>query len=169
MDHRPRIPMTPDEIPTQRVSLVVDFPPRPPGFAGQCDFLNAMPDDLRPKGSPRNTRYLGAVEWAWSPYHTRLDAYYLNPRRRHWLLWIYSPESDDWEPRWHWCLYGYSPKRGVDEKTAAVYLLLDAWREEAVANQLNHYTLLDEAGFLSRDEIAQIASVVWPSRKGRRD
>ena len=61
----PKIPMRPEDVPQQRVHLVVALPPRPPSFNVKCDFNHPMPDDVRPKGSPRKTTYLGSVEWAW--------------------------------------------------------------------------------------------------------
>jgi len=92
--------------------------------------------------------------------HCRFDSYYLSPRRSHWLLWNYwLDENCDSQRRWE--LYAYAPKRGVDEKTAAVHLLLDAWRAEA-GDGLGHYFLLDEAGLLSTHEFAAIAGQVWP-------
>jgi hypothetical protein len=75
-----------------------------------------MPINIRPKGSPRNTQYLGSVEWADSPNHTRFDSYYLNPRGAYWLLWIGYQDENTWNWKWTWNLYAYCKKRGYVEK-----------------------------------------------------
>ena len=163
MTQKPKIPMLPEEVLQQRLTLVVDLPSRPEGFLGECAYVRPMPDKARPRGSPRNTTFVGAVEWASGPKDTRFDAYYINPRRSHWLLWNYWQDENDWQLRWCWSLYAYGPRRGVDEKTAAVYLLFDAWRSEAQNLGLKRYFLLDEPGLLSTNEITQIARLVWPA------
>ena len=131
MNRYPKIPMRPEDVPQQRVHLVASLPPCPPSFQGYYDYVNPMPDDLllklnlpqsrQMKRSPRNTEYLGSVEWAWCPWHSRFDKYYLNPRRSLWLLWIRW--WDDFDSAYRWRFYGYGPKKGVDAKTAAIYLL----------------------------------------------
>ena len=154
--------MTPEEVPQQRLVPVVSLPQRPPSFRGICDFINPMPDAVRPKGSPRKTTYLGSAEWAWAPGNSRFDSYYLNPRGKYWLLWIRWQNDDDWNQSWIWALYAYGPKKGVDEKTAAIFLLLDAWMAEAKEQGLNRYFLIDDPGLLSIAEFAEIARNVWP-------
>jgi hypothetical protein len=161
MAKEPKIPMIPDEVPQQRLRLVVELPERSPKFHGICDFVESMPDDIRPKGSPRNTQYIGSVEWADSPMYTRFDSYYLNPRRSYWLLWIQRQDENDWDQSWKWTLYAYAKKKGVDEKVAATYLLMDAWYAEKESSDLDHYFLLDESGLLSVAEISEIARQVW--------
>jgi hypothetical protein len=162
MTRKPNIPIRYEDFPQQRVHLVVPLPPRPQGFHGKCDFHDPMPENVRPKGSPRNTLYLGSVEWAWSPVHSRCDSYYLNPRGPYWLLWITWQDENDWNLKWKWALYSYARKKGVDEKSAAIYLLLDAWKAEAQKSSLDHFCLIDEAAYLSVEEISQIARIVWP-------
>jgi hypothetical protein len=159
---KPRIPMRPEDVPQQRIRLVVQLPPRPHSFKGTCNFFKPIAERDRPKGSPRKLEYLGSVEWTWSPMHSRVDSYYLNPRGRYWLLWIRSREDEDWSRKWIWMLYAYGPRKGVDAKTAATYLLLDAWNAEKKINELDHWFLIDEEAFLSVAEIAEISRKVWP-------
>ena len=162
MTRNPKIPMAPEEVPRQRLVPVVSLPQRPPSFDGQCDFIDPMPDAARPKGSPRNTTYLGSAEWAWGPGNSRFDSYYLNPRGRYWLLWIRWQDDNDWNQSWKWTFYAYSRKKGADEKTASIFLLHDAWMAEAKEQNLNHYFLIDDPGLLSIAEFAGIARDVWP-------
>ena len=74
----PRIPMRPEELPRQRMSLVVPLPPRPAGFVGGRDEPGLVPPSAK---MPRSARYIGQVEWAWSMINARLDAYYLSSNR----------------------------------------------------------------------------------------
>jgi hypothetical protein len=161
MARKPTIPMTPEEVPRQRLHLVAELPARPQGFSAKCDFVDPMPDNKRPGGSPRNTLYIGSVEWAGSPMHTRFDSYYLNPRGAYWLLWIHWQDDNDWNLSWKWTLYAYGEKRGIDERTAATYLLMDAWAAERESANLDHYFLVDETGLLSMADISEIARQVW--------
>ena len=82
----PKIPMLPEQLPRQRITLVVSLPPRPAGFEGKRESsVSVRP----PAKMPHSARYVAQVEWAWGPNHTRLDAYYLstNRERTHWFLW----------------------------------------------------------------------------------
>ncbi|MGZ8188623.1 MAG: hypothetical protein ACXWTN_07665 [Methylosarcina sp.] len=164
MVHNPKIPMRPEDVPQQRLYSAVELPPRPESFHGVIDWMERMPDKVRPKGSPRKTTYLGSVEWASSARETRFDSYYLNPRGSYWLLWNRWQDDNDWKMVWRWTLYAYGKKKGVAAKTAALYLLLDAWKKEKEKSDLEHYFLIDEPGFLSIAEISEIGRQVWPPK-----
>jgi len=151
--------MLPGQIPAQGTTGAALLPARPRGFEGKCDFIDRMPEENRPSGSPRNVEYLCSVEWASGPNNTRLDSYYLNPRGAYWLLWNRYHDENDWKPRWRWEIYAYGPRRGVDAKDAAVYLLMDAWRIESGSER---YDMIDDTGLLSADDISAIAAAVWP-------
>src|SRR4051812_44885758 len=155
----PRVPMLPGQIPAQGTAGAALLPARPRRFEGKCDFIDRMPEENRPSGSPRNVEYLGSVEWASGPNNTRLDSYYLNPRGAYWLVWNRYRDENDSKPRWGWEIYAYGPRRGVDAKDAALYLLMDAWRIESGSER---YDMIDDTGLLSADEISAIAAAVWP-------
>jgi hypothetical protein len=121
-----------------------------------------MPEETRPKGLPRRLEYVGSVEWASGPRHSRFDSYYLNPRGKYWLLWIYSQDENSWNMAWRWTLYAYGLKKGVDAKSAAIYLLLDAWQAERDELDLHQFFLVDEAGLLSVAEFLALGNSVWP-------
>jgi len=137
------------------------LPPRPKSFKGICNIYDPMPENVRPKGSPRNTGFVCSTEWMWGPCNNRCDKYYLNPRGPYWLLWI-GEHDGNWNTKWEWILYAYAKKKGVDAKTAAVYLLLDAWTAEADRGAIGHYHFIDCDGLLSVSEISEIARRVWP-------
>ena len=56
----------------------------------------------------------------------------------------------------------YGTKKGVDKKTAAIYLLIDSWIFERDNMELDHFHWLDNIGLLSVAEFMAIGRVVWP-------
>lgn len=152
--------MSPEELPQQRVHEVITLPPRPSAFEGQCAFITPMPSTAAPKGSPRNATHLCSTEWA-SGGETRADAYYLNPRKTHWLLWIGFQDENSWNWKWTWSLYGYAPRRRIDETQAAIYLLMDAWRQESANWGLKRFDWINEEGLLSVADISAVSRAVW--------
>lgn len=74
MTREPTIPMSPTELPQQRLNPVVELPPRPESFDSKIGW-KALSEEHLPKGGPRNATHLGQVEWAWSPAHSRVSSY----------------------------------------------------------------------------------------------
>ncbi len=159
----PKIAMLPSELPRQHIHAVEELPPRPVKLETHVAWLDPTPTPVSTKGSPRKITYLGTVEWAWSPMHDRLDAYYLNPRGKYWLLWIQSLDDDQVPWRWWWTLYAWAEKRRVPEYEAAVYVLRDAWAKEAAGTSFDHFHLIDEPGMLSVETMMAIGRDVWPN------
>lgn len=89
--------MRPADLPHQRLYLVKGVPITPPGWA---PLETAALDTYKNARMPRSARYVGQVEWAWSPMHMRISAYYVSMDRahRHWLLWT-KAYDDNWG-RW---------------------------------------------------------------------
>ena len=56
---------------------------------------------------------------------------------------------------------GFVPRRGLDQKQAAVYLLLEFWAYDAKENDVDEFHWINEDGFLSIAELAAIAREVW--------
>jgi hypothetical protein len=165
MPIKPKVPMRAGDLPKQRIALVVAIPPRPAGFLAETD-LQKLNDP--PRKMPRTARYIGQMEWAWSPNNSRLDAYYLSTdaRRARWYLWIRFYD-DDWG-RWAAPqVYARAPKKSVPPKVAAILLLADAWAEETRESQLDHFHWINEAGFLSVEELRAIGRAVWPDVAAR--
>ena len=103
--------------------------------------------------------YLCQVEWAWSPAHNRLDAYYLHRGLTHWVLW--SKYWDDNWMKWEQVAVGCVPHRGVTQKQAAVYLLLEFWAFDAKESDVDHYHWINEGAYLSVADLMSIAREVW--------
>lgn len=166
MSAAPRIPMRVEELPQQRVTLVVPLPARPAGFVG----LGNPPACVRPPARmPSSARYIGQVEWAWSPMHMRIDAYYLstNRARTHWFLWL-RLYDDNWG-RWDAPqIYAHAVKGKVEATVAATYLLMDAWSADALQIELDHFHWINNACLLSVEELGAIGREVWAEGVERR-
>ena len=158
MTRQPKIPMSPGELPQQRIHEVITLPPKPEPFdciVGHRQF----PKGALPSRTPRNMTYLAQVEWAWSPAHSRLDAYYLHKGRTHWSLW--SRYWDDNWGQWSDVAVGCVHRRGVSEYQAAIYLLLEFWREDALDNGLDEFHWVNEADYLTVADLAAITRQIW--------
>lgn len=88
-----------------------------------------------------------------------LDAYYLHRGRTHWSLW-----SQYWDDNWgHWSVIAVVcvPRRGVPQQQAAVYLLMEFWKEEVTENGLDEFHWINKEEYLSVAELMAIAREVW--------
>ena len=158
MTREPKIPMSPDALPQQRIHEVVGLPERPEPFDCHVGY-GAVPADVIPKSGPRSPIYLAQVEWAWSPMHNRLNAYYLHRGRTHWLLWSRSWD-DNWG-KWEWTAIACVGKKGVSEHQAAVHLLIEFWKFDAKEGDVDQYHWINEAEYLPVAELSAIARCVW--------
>ena len=158
MTINPRIPMSPDELPQQRIYEVVGLPKRPELFDCEVGY-GAVPDEFIPKHGPRSPVYLGQVEWAWSPMHNRLDAYYLHRGRKHWLMWI-RYFDDNWG-KWEWSPVACVSRKGITERQAATHLLIEFWRHDARYRDVDRFHWINEGAFLTVADLSAIGRHVW--------
>ena len=103
--------------------------------------------------------YLAQTEWAWSPYHNRLDAYHLHRGRRHWILW-----NNYWDfnwSKWEWEPVGSVGRQEATERQAAVYLLVEFRKEEARESDVDQFHWINEGAYLSVADLMLIARAVW--------
>jgi len=161
MSDKPRIAMTPWELPTQRIHEVVDLPPEPVGF-DPVGCYGWEPQEIMPKNRPRNMLYLGSVEWSWAPFSGRIEAYHLHRGRRHWLLYMQDLDPND--PEYTWMVAAYGDRKGVDEHEAAVHLVMALWREEISQGDLDHFHWINQDGYLSVAEWMAMGRAVWGPR-----
>ena len=155
MTNEPHIPMSPSELPQQRLHEVVGLPKRPEPF----DFCVDYNVRSLPKSTNANSTYLAQVEWAWSPMHNRLDACYVHRGRSDWILW--NKYWDDNWGRWGKVAIGTVPRRGVDLNQAAFHLLMEYWKFDAKEGGLDQFHWVNEEGFLDMAELNAIAREVW--------
>jgi hypothetical protein len=166
--------MCPDELPQQKVYEVVELPIHPLDFEASClmhcgsrddrnDYEWKIPEDVLPQRFPGAATFVAQVEWAWDPCHTRLDSYFIcsNNKRTHWFLWIRSPDDNAWAYRMNSLLYAYCPRRKYNRKTAAMHLLLHAWRYELAECKRDRFDWINDVGILTVSEVHAIAREVW--------
>jgi hypothetical protein len=159
MTNDPHIPMSPDELPQQRVHEVLELPERPEPFDCRVGYGCRRPPDANWEDAPASALYLGQTEWAWSPMHCRLDAYYLQSDRTHWVLWV-RYWSDN-EGGWGWYSAAYVKKTGISQEQAKVHLLIEFWKSEAKESGLDHYHWINEDEELSVAQFAAIGRHIW--------
>jgi hypothetical protein len=99
MSDTPRIAMTPEQLPRQRIHEVVALPPEPADFDPVvCYGSDAL--GIFPKRRPSRMHYLGSTEWAWGPMNGRITAYLLHRGRNHWLLYLQDLDPNDRQFEW---------------------------------------------------------------------
>ena len=159
--HTSFIPMTPHILPKQRLNEVVEIPDKPDDLNVLIHWKDPISAKNYPKGTPRKLTFVCSVEWAWSPMHNRIANYYINPKPWGWAFWdnILDDYTVPWS--WYWNFIAYSGKTEADERTIATYMLLEAWRDEAEEQMLDHYHWINNTGCLEVEDIKAIARKVW--------
>ena len=170
-----KIPMSPGQLPQQRLYEVVDLPIRPTDFEAHCPLYEGsipapQPTWMIPQLDPFARRfpgralYLAQTEWAWSPMSNRVHAYYIasNRARSHWFLWV--RDLDDSGLQWKWIsyIYAYCSRKGIPREVAAPWLLEYAWRCEAAEAMLDAPHWINQCDGISIAQIHAICRQVWP-------
>jgi len=162
MVYAPTIPMSPQALPRQRLTLVPAFPETPHGwYATRGDYVPGLPGSM-----PRSARYVAQVEWSWSPLHGRIDAYHLslNARRNRWVLWVSFFD----EARWRFMdthIASSAPRAGLQGTDAAVLLLQAYWA--CNENDLDRFHWINEERLLDAAMLKEIARRVWNENQQR--
>lgn len=161
---KPKIPMSPEQLPKQRIVAIADLPDRPEPFESVvgCD---EKPPGGRSCDCPSNPTHLGQVEWSWSSMNGCIDAYYLDEGRDYWMLWGYWYD-DNWE-EWNWLPVAYVPRNQATEWQAAVHLLADYWRFQKETQSRERYHWIKETGELSSSALRTIGLLVWGRARRR--
>jgi hypothetical protein len=151
--------MRPQERPQQRVNLVVELPPRP-----DVQFVvgyDVYPEQgMRKRPWPRSPHLLVNVEWAETPMNNGINGFYIEGRRRFWMLWNRWLDDNAWTPRWRWISAGYCPRKGVDRHTAGIHLLMAYLEMDGTAYSEDSDHWINETGLLSVEELRAIAHVM---------
>ncbi len=152
----PVIPMLPEALPQQHVVGVLGLPVSPDDIEAH---LYTRPARKLPIHPSKNAKYLCQVEWAWSPAHSRISAYYLHKGRTCWVLW--NQYYDDNWGRWDWNSVASVPRKGSSEFQAAVHLLRSAWQKEYKEDLLDRYHWINDEGLLQVAHIEAISRLTW--------
>ncbi|WP_315703394.1 MULTISPECIES: hypothetical protein [unclassified Bradyrhizobium] len=155
MSRLPKIQMLPSEMPQQRISEVVSLPSRPVPFDFEVGYGNFAPDVVPKQGVPRSPKLLVQVEWAEGPVNNGISAFYLQARKKYWVLWLRMFNDNSYPWRWDWQAIGYCNRANVDEEVAAKHLLLEYWKfsENRFENSVDW---INQEGLLSIADIKAI-------------
>ena len=143
---------------SKRSKEVIDLPIRPEEFDFNVGYGCVSKDDIPPQ-ILENTTYLCQTDWPWSQKPDRFDAYYLHKGRTEWSLWskYWNDETNDWKAV---CI-GIVNRDGVDQKQAAIYLLLEFWKFDAAESNGGEFHWINEEGYLTASELDAIARAIW--------
>jgi hypothetical protein len=160
--HRSPLAMSPELLPQQRLSEVTRLPERPAGL----EIHNAWDRVVMknpPLRSPRNVQFICSIEWAWDPWHGRIDNLYLGRRDQRWILWNNWVEDGVYPWTWHWDYYLFSSRTGsLDPVIVATYMVLNMWKYEVDAEWLREppHWIANE-GLLDVAAIHAIQRAIW--------
>ena len=126
--------------PNEHIYLVTGNPERPAGLSTQVIWEDESIREHHPE-IPDQALYLGALEWAWSPAHNRLDSYYLSYTDDHWLLFDHALfDGDEWY--WEWHRFGVAPKIDSDERAVGFWMLLDILKSDLNCWETDHFHII---------------------------
>jgi hypothetical protein len=110
---------------------------------------------------PRRAKFLCTLEWSETPFNERMESYYLQHGRTHWILWIeqYDDNWGKWEKPF---AIARCPWKGVAGGDAAMTLLAAVLREQ----QRRYHSdwgrfYINDTGLLSMEELDAVADAVW--------
>jgi hypothetical protein len=149
----PKIPMHPSHLPQQRLRLVHDMPIASAEYELRLGAAKGIAKRL-----PRSAEYVCQLEWAWSPMHNRIEAFYVSKSRKHWVLW--SSYFDDNYSRWEKDVAAVCGLK-ADQKDATMLMLFKHLDDLRRSYEIEHYHWISESGFLSVGEIDAVAREVW--------
>jgi hypothetical protein len=116
----------------------------------------------------RTTSFLCTIEWSWSPANNRMQSYYLQRRRTHWVLWVkHHGDVEEWLSK---PIAIARCQRGEgfaqDYKAAAMILLAAVLTEEIrqYSSELDRFHAITDAGVLSTKDLQVVAETVWGKR-----
>ena len=152
----PSIPMSPNDLPQQRVVEVVDLPPCPNGI--DICLYTAYKRKM-PRLPSRRAKYLCQVEWAWSPMHNRISSYYIHRGRTYWILW-----ERLFDQGWRstcWNIAASVPHKDCTEHQASVHLLRATWQSEYAESSVDQFHWVNDVDLLSVADLAAISREIW--------
>ncbi len=165
-----RIPMSPSELPQQRLYEVTQLPKKPLNFEAsciiypdKCDYAWSLPDEKLQARFPGTSKFIAQFEWAWSPSSTRLHEYYIasNTKKSHWFLWKQWFNENSWDPAFEKTLVAYCPRVSHDPHVISVYLLQHLWQIEIDNIELDEPHWINSTGLLSVSDINAISRTIW--------
>jgi hypothetical protein len=113
----------------------------------------------------RTNSFVCTIEWSWSPANERMESYYLERGRSHWILW--QKQYDDNHGCWrHPTAIARCLRDEIAERPVAMMLLA-----AALAEEIRHFNSdpgrfgINETGLLSMGELDAVAESIWGDRR----
>lgn len=149
----------PGDKPLEYIFALRDIPPRP----NRLDIItrwqdSPIPDTVPQK--PQSTIYIGAVEWSWSPAHSRMDNYYLSKSDEEWILYLHL--DDDLFGEWIWHPVAWARPLEFDDWTVSFWMIHDLLVDESKVNEVDEFHLISGEGLFRVGDFRNLASLVWP-------
>jgi hypothetical protein len=118
-------------------------------------FPSGLPTPFIPK-----CEFICTVEWSWTPYNERMESYYLQRARVHWVLWLkrYDDNWGRWEKPTAIARYVW---KDYDWHGAAMILLGSVLAEEIRQYSDPGRFDVTSTGLLSMEELDAVADAVW--------
>ena len=104
--------------------------------------------------------FLCTVEWSWSRYHERIEAYYVGFTETEYELWSRYNEESSGEDAWCCCVI--ADRTQMDLHKAASKLLRWLWTQERAESSIGVFDMVSEEGLLDENDVIQIGQLVWP-------
>lgn len=157
----------PSEKPTEYAYEVRSIPPRPGGLKTVLAWdLKAWPSDV--PAEPEKVLYLGALEWTWSPSHSRFDSYYLAFTDEVWVIYLHE-FSDGCGGTWDWYPYSTSLRVDADVYALAFWMIYDLLKADSGIHELDRFHLVSAQGLLSVGDFKNIGDLVWVESEEEKD
>ena len=149
----------PDEQPIEYLYEVQPIPQRPEGLETVMSWSIADWRLKTPK-VPERVLYLGALEWIWSPGHSRCDNYYLSYMKDYWLIFLHE-YSDGMSPTWEWYPYAAASRVDSDIRAIGFWMVHDLLSADAGMHEVDRYHLVSAQGLLTVGDFAVIGDSIW--------
>jgi hypothetical protein len=153
-DTKPLDEAVAEPVPPQKVEMPKIEPPPKIEFDmdGSARWLKRM--------DPGRAEFLCTIEWSETPVNERMESYYLQQSRTHWILWI-RQYDDNWG-KWEKPLaIARCPWKGFAAGDAAMTLLAAVLREGQRLYQSGWGPFdINNTGMLSTEELNAVANAV---------
>lgn len=144
----------------EHIYPVGDTPERPDHLKTVMRWdMKRFPEGLPEK--PTTVCYLGAIEWAWSPMHSRLDSYYLSYNDDYLLMYLHLLDYGVRPCTWEWCLYAVATKAAGDARSIGFWMVHDLLKADSNTHELDPFHLISDEGALSVSDFNQIKELAW--------
>lgn len=114
---------------------------------------------------PAEADYVGRVEWAWTPMHNRVDAFWIQKPWKSkdiWVLWYGSPDDNSWyEDGWIYAVAAVARQKFQDAVSAARTMVTARWVADLEELRYGSYHLVYDLDLFVETDFEQIALVVF--------